>query len=278
MSEPDRGGPPLGGGDRRGGGEPRGGDDPRGHGESSDDFFQALSIPLLAHELKGPLAVIEAGVSTALERAGEGAEAAKLARTLHRVLRSTRRAQALVDDLLEVGRAEAGQIDRAAFRPAEILIDSVVSAVEAMDAELADRVADHGPDTVTAALSTGGVELAITDRARSSVVEQDQRKFALIAANLVRNALRFRRARVQIGLDVDAGAARLTVEDDGPGVAPEDRERIFERWARGADSESGSRQGHGLGLAAARILARGMGGDVTLDPESASRFVLTVPI
>ncbi len=56
--------------------------------------------------------MIEAGVSTALERAGEGAEAARLERTLRRVLRSTRRAQALVDDLLEVGRAEAGQLER----------------------------------------------------------------------------------------------------------------------------------------------------------------------
>ena len=64
--------------------------DSRGGGDRADDFFRALSIPLLAHELKGPLAVIEAGVSTALERAAEGgADAAKLVRTLRRVLRST---------------------------------------------------------------------------------------------------------------------------------------------------------------------------------------------
>jgi signal transduction histidine kinase len=194
------------------------------------------------------------------------------------VLRSTRRAQALVDDLLEVGRAEAGQVDRTSFRPADTVIDAVVSAVEAMDAELADRVAEAGPDAAIAALRGGGVEVEISDRARTSVVEQDQRKLALIAANLARNALRFRRSRVAIGLDVEGGMARLTVEDDGPGVAPEDRERIFERWARGADTESGSRQGHGLGLAAARILARGMGGDVTLAEGTGSRFMLAVPI
>jgi signal transduction histidine kinase len=269
MSDREARGNPAGGGDRGAGDSGRG--DPR------DDFFRALSIPLLAHELKGPLAVIEAGVATSLERAGEGADASRLARTLRRVLRSTRRAQALVDDLLEVGRAEAGQVDRTAFHPAAALIDAVISAVEAMDAELADRVTDAGPGSTIEALAAGGVELAITDRASTSVIEQDQRKFALIAANLARNALRFRHSRVAIGLDVDRGLARVTVEDDGPGVAPEDRERIFERWTRGADTESGSRQGHGLGLAAARILARGMGGDVTLDPASSSRFVLTVP-
>ena len=122
---------------------------------------------------------------------------------------------------------------------------------------------------------------ASTSRSRSAraraVVEQDQRKFSLIAANLVRNALRFRRARVVIALDVDGGVARVTVEDDGPGVAAEDRDRIFERWAQGADAATGSRQGHGLGLAAARILARSMGGDVTLAAGSNSRFVLAVP-
>jgi signal transduction histidine kinase len=245
-----------------------------------DDFFRALSIPLLAHELKGPLAVIEAGVSTALERAGEGADAARLARTLRRVLRSTRRAQALVDDLLEVGRAEAGQLERQSFNPAAPLIEAVIDAVEAMDADLAERLADQADQSAessTATLAAGGVVLSISDRARASVLEQDQRKLTLIAANLVRNALRFRRSRVEISLDVDGGVARLTVEDDGAGVAVEDRERIFERWARGVD-ESGSRQGHGLGLAAARILARGMGGDVTLAEGSGSRFELAIPM
>ena len=134
-----------------------------------DDFFRALSVPLLAHELKGPLAVIEAGVATALERAGEGADAARLARTLRRVLRSTRRAQALVDDLLEVGRAEAGQLDRVAFSPAAALLDAVVDAVEAMDAELADRVADQSAESMIATLAAGGVELTVADRARASV-------------------------------------------------------------------------------------------------------------
>jgi signal transduction histidine kinase len=249
-----------------------------------DDFFRALSIPLLAHELKGPLAVIEAGVTTALERAGAGADTARLERTLKRVLRSTHRAQALVDDLLEVGRAEAGQVDRSSFKPAPALIDAVIDAIEAMDADLADRAAaaDAGEaearaSAIVAALRAGGVDLSIAEHARAAIVEQDRRKFSLIVSNLVRNALRFKKSRVAITLDVEGGVARVSVEDDGAGVASEDRQRIFERWAQGADAEGGSRQGHGLGLAAARILARSMGGDVTLAEGTGSRFVLAVP-
>jgi signal transduction histidine kinase len=244
---------------------------------ASGDFFRELSVPLLAHELKGPLAVIESGVVTALERGVAGADPARLERTLRRVLRSARRAQALIDDLLEIGRAEAGQLERSPFRPADELIAAVIDAVEAMDSDLADRVAAASGDPLPA-LEAGGVEVRIAEGARSIVMEQDRRKLALIVANLVRNALRFRRSRVVVALEVEGGVALVSVEDDGPGVAPEDRERIFERWARGADAATGSRQGHGLGLAAARVLARGMGGDVALAEGAASRFVLTVPV
>ena len=128
--------------------------DSRGGGDRADDFFRALSIPLLAHELKGPLAVIEAGVSTALERAAEGgADAAKLVRTLRRVLRSTRRAQALVDDLLEVGRAEVGHLERQSFNPAGPLVGAVIDAVEAMDAGLADRLTDQVDQSAAATVA-----------------------------------------------------------------------------------------------------------------------------
>jgi two-component system, OmpR family, sensor kinase len=163
------------------------------------------------------------------------------------------------------------------FEPARELIAAVTDAVEAMDSDLADRIAGHEGDAVIAELGAGGVELSISANAQAAKLEQDRRRFALITANLVRNAMRFRRSRVAVGLEVAGGVARVTVEDDGPGVAAEDRERIFERWARGADDPTGSRQGHGLGLAAARLLARSMGGDVTLAPESASRFVLELP-
>jgi signal transduction histidine kinase len=251
--------------------------EPQGAGGS--DFFRELSIPLLAHELKGPLAVIETGIRTLLERGGGSSESdARRERTLRRVLRGALRAQALVEDLLEVGRAEAGQLEREAFRPSEVVTEALIDAVEAMDADLAERVAETSGEAAIAVLRAGGIDLQISERARAILVEQDARKFALVTANLIRNALKFRKSRVQITLDVEGEALRLVVEDDGPGVAAADRERIFERWARGAPEASGPRQGHGLGLAAARILARGMGGDVTLEGEEGSRFVFAVPL
>ena len=70
------------------------------------------------------------------------------------------------------------------------------------------------------------------------------------------------------------GMARVVVEDRGAGIAPEDRERIFERFARGADASEG---GFGLGLAIGRELARRMDGDLTLEGEPpGARFVLSL--
>jgi signal transduction histidine kinase len=71
------------------------------------------------------------------------------------------------------------------------------------------------------------------------------------------------------------GRAGVAIADDGPGVPAEDRERIFERFARGRDAEGG---GFGLGLAIGRELARRMGGDLALeDSAGGARFVLWLP-
>ena len=240
-------------------------------------FYRELSIPLLAHELKGPLAVIETGIRTLLDRGGADAEARR-ERTLRRVLRSALRAQALVDDLLEVGRAEAGLVERAPFPAAAAVTAALVDAIDAMDAELAERISGAADAALRAGLEAGGIEFEVAEPARAALLDQDERKFRLVVSNLLRNALRFRRSRLRLRLDVEGGAVRLLVEDDGPGVAPADRDRVFERWARGAQIEGGARQGHGLGLAAARILARAMRGDVTLIGEEGSRFLFTVPL
>jgi signal transduction histidine kinase len=71
---------------------------------------------------------------------------------------------------------------------------------------------------------------------------------------------------VQVACGVDDGVATLAVRDEGPGVPVEERERIFERFARGADT-GGAAAGFGLGLAIGRELAERMGGSLRLQDE-----------
>ena len=95
--------------------------------------------------------------------------------------------------------------------------------------------------------------------------------------NLIGNAVRHspRGGTVRLAFARTAGTASVTVSDEGPGIAPADQQRIFERFER-ADTDEG---GTGLGLAISRRLARSMGGDVTLDsaPGEGARFTLTLP-
>jgi signal transduction histidine kinase len=95
---------------------------------------------------------------------------------------------------------------------------------------------------------------------------------------LVSNAVRHTTTgdRIEVGSHLDAdGSVLLWVADSGPGVPPEDRERIFERFARGNDQRR--TEGAGLGLAIVRSIAQAHGGDVRLAPGPGARFELTLP-
>ena len=92
-----------------------------------------------------------------------------------------------------------------------------------------------------------------------------------LVENLLDNAARHARSVVRVRVQPDGARVALSVEDDGPGVPPELRERIFERFVRERDDEGGS----GLGLAISRTIARAHGGDVVLERQS--RFVARLP-
>jgi signal transduction histidine kinase len=102
-----------------------------------------------------------------------------------------------------------------------------------------------------------------------------------VVRNLVDNAARYARGHVEVRVATDATdtAVLLTVEDDGPGIPPADRERVFERFTRLEDDRSRDTGGTGLGLAIAREIAERHHG--TLHAEQAgsggARFVLRVP-
>lgn len=98
----------------------------------------------------------------------------------------------------------------------------------------------------------------------------DERRLRRLAENLIENAGRYARQVVRVTVAEDAASVVLAVDDDGAGVPPELRARVFERFVRGADGD-----GSGLGLAICRGIARAHGGDVTL--EDGSRFVVRLP-
>ncbi len=98
--------------------------------------------------------------------------------------------------------------------------------------------------------------------------------------NLLDNAIRHASAQVASSVAAAGDVVRLVVEDDGPGVPAEDRERIFERFARLDEARSAATGGTGLGLAIVRDIIERHGGRVFVDPQHAvgARFVVELPV
>jgi signal transduction histidine kinase len=248
---------------------------------SSSDFFRDVDIQLLVHELKSPLSLIEAATRTLLEQPSRlGSLTERQEKTLKRILRGAVRGRRLVHQLLEIGGAEASQFTLSSFDPAEAVIKTVLESLESVDSELTGRLSEESDsDEKLAVLAQDGIIIRIAPGTRNLRIYQDPVKFELIVGNLIQNALHFRKNVMEIELYEKGGDVFIVVKDDGPGVSPEHHAMVFERYKQLPASDGLERQGHGLGLAGALILARRLGGDISLDsvPGFGATFCLRIP-
>jgi signal transduction histidine kinase len=132
-----------------------------------------------------------------------------------------------------------------------------------------DDCADARPESAEALSFSGPAHLTVTGRILAL-----KRSFA----NLVNNAVKYGDA-ARVTLTVGEGQAQVTVEDDGPGLPPDELERIFEPFYRVEDSRNRETGGTGLGLPIARNILRAHGGDVVLGNRAGggARAVVTLP-
>ena len=110
------------------------------------------------------------------------------------------------------------------------------------------------------------------------VVLADPTRLRRILSNLVTNAIRHGHGAVRVAAELDGDDVLLHVTDDGPGLAPGEEERIFDRFFKSEQSRAAG--GSGLGLAIARTHARSLGGDLVAanDPGHGARFTLRLPL
>lgn len=108
----------------------------------------------------------------------------------------------------------------------------------------------------------------------------DMRLMERVLDNLMNNAMRYSETTLRIGLDLQGSQAILCVEDDGPGIEPAEREKVFEPFVRLDPSRDRATGGCGLGLAIVRSIAQAMGGSVRCEASElgGARFVFTWPI
>jgi two-component system phosphate regulon sensor histidine kinase PhoR len=213
-----------------------------------------------SHELRTPLTSIR-GFVEALED-GALTEPANAQRFLGKIRIHAERMAALVGDLLELSRLEAGERSPRWERvaPMEIVEDVVASL---------GNLAAAKPVTLSAR-DAGAPE-----------VETDGERLRRILENIVENGIKYTQAggKVEVTAQWAGGAAVVVVQDDGPGIAAEHLPRIFERFYRVDKARSRAIGGTGLGLAIVRHLAESIHATVTVtsEPGRGSRFVVTVP-
>jgi signal transduction histidine kinase len=205
-----------------------------------------------AHELRTPLA----GLTAALEIAQQHPEIARDT-LIGDLLAGHRRLSRTVNDLLVLAALEGRAQEKT------------------MPVDLAGVVTDCSRRSVPE-----GVCLHAGSLARA-VVLGNESQLSRMVGNLVDNALRYARSRVELSVTVSRGWARITVTDDGPGIPAPDRDRVWDRFVRLDDDRSPASGGSGLGLAIVREIAVAHGGGTTVgdaDPGPGAQFVIRLPL
>ena len=108
---------------------------------NAKDFFHKLNVEFLIHELKDPIAVIETGARTLLEKQEKfGSLSSRQEKTMNRIIRNARKAREMLYSLLEVGRSEAGSFACNRFKPVETTLDVLVNCLEIQDPSITDKI------------------------------------------------------------------------------------------------------------------------------------------
>jgi signal transduction histidine kinase len=209
----------------------------------------------VSHELRTPLTRLRTAIEVNLrEPSSDPAE------TLQMVLGDVDDMQRLIDDLLFLARSDTR---RAAPRreptDLDVLVETEVRAARAaLSAEPSDEVV----------IDMTGVS--------GAVVEGDASQLARLIRNLLSNAARHAATAVRVSLRETSDGVVLVVADDGPGVAPADRERVFDRFVRLDEARGKPDGGSGLGLAIVRDVANAHGATVVLGESSSGGASVTV--
>ncbi len=214
-------------------------------------------LSVVAHDLRNPLNAMRLNadiVRRRLERQG-GQDLSPV----HAIFDSADRMNRLIEDLLDVARLQGGtlRITREAVDPAALVREAFTLFEPLAAGRLLEVVVAEGLPPVSA----------------------DRQRVLQIMGNLVGNALKFtpEGGRVVLSAERDGSYVRFAITDDGPGLAPADIPKLFERFWQG---RRGDKRGAGLGLSIAKTLVESHGGRISVhsEPERGATFAFTLPL
>jgi PAS domain S-box-containing protein len=219
-------------------------------------------LAVMSHELRTPLNAI-GGYTELMQMGIHGPITPEQATALERVQRSQRHLLGLINEVLNYAKIDAGHVE---YSIADVDLDEALATCEAL---IAPQVRAKGLHVVFADCPT-------TLRARA-----DADKLQQIVLNLLSNAVKFTEpgGRIELSGAATYDLASIRVTDTGIGIAPGELARVFEPFVQVDVRLTRTQEGTGLGLAISRDLARGMGGDLTVESivGVGPTFTLTLP-
>lgn len=220
-------------------------------------------VSTVSHELRTPLTAISGSLGLmASGAAGElPPKAAKLVEIAHK---NSHRLARLVNDLLDLDKLQSGSAE---FQFADTDLGGLLNEAAEQNMPFAERF---------------NVSLKVELPSEAVVASVDADRVQQVITNLVSNACKFspQGGEVCLRLTSNGETARISVIDQGPGISPEFRQRLFNRFAQEDASNERGQPGTGLGLAISKSIVEYHGGDLELDPDttSGSTFHVDLPL
>ncbi len=241
-----------------------------------------IKTELLVHDLKNPIAVIEASVDSLIRKADrENSLSERQIRVLSRVLRNSKIAMSLVNDILEVGRSREGIFNKDRFKCHEYIVFPFIEIFDLIDAETAEKISrSENLSGFIEILEDHNIRLNMDESLWSEELFLDIRKVRQVFRNLLSNAIKYRKNEIALDISLDDMNLVISIMDDGKGIEKEYQEKIFDKYFQLGDERDCCIRGHGLGLAGALVLVEDMGGEMTLESEKnkGARFTVRLPL
>ena len=234
---------------------------------------------LMVHDLRGPLSVVATTANSLLCRADRyGSLTESQVNCLRRIARNTKRAQFVLEEILDVARSEEHIFQTEHFLFEAVVKESVANALEVTDTRASERLQSSDDwEMVHQILEEAGITVEISGRYSKAPFFHDRRKVALIVENLVSNALKYRSKRVKVAISGEQDVT-IVVSDDGTGIPEGEQGAVYGRFIQLSNAQGTLVRGLGLGLYCVKMLVETMGGQIGLMSKVGLGTTFTVQI
>jgi PAS domain S-box-containing protein len=225
------------------------------------DALKSEFVSTVSHDLRSPLTLMR-GYATMLEMVGELNE--QQTNYVRKIVTGVESMSRLVNNLLDLGRIEAGIGLQVEMVPAADVLERIVSALQIHASQKRIQLTLEVP------------------RQNPALLEADQALLQQALQNLIENALKYTRTegKVHVRLEPQGNSLLFAIQDTGIGISPMDQTRVFEKFYRAAQHGAREQRGTGLGLAIVKSIAERHGGRVWVESHlgQGSTFSMELPV